>query len=86
MAAVYDVEFGQRTVYVNGLVDVSVDDGGNLSKATHNAYIGARANGGNTGPEAFFNGLLDEVRVYGRALSLEEIASLAGRTAPFDRP
>jgi len=29
---------------------------------------------------------LDDVRVYGRALSLEEVASLAGRTVPIDRP
>ena len=86
IAAIYDLEAGQRTVYVNGSVDVSIDDGGPVAAATQNTYIGARANNGNTGPEAFFSGALDEIRVYGRALSLEEVASLAGRTQPFDRP
>ena len=86
VAAVYDMEAGQRTVYVNGSVDVSIDDGGTVANATQNTYIGARSNSANTGPEAFFSGSLDEVRVYGRALSLEEVASLAGRTQPFDRP
>ena len=86
MGAVYDMEAGQRTVYVNGVVDVSIDDGGTVAAATQNTYIGARSDSGNTGPEAFFNGSLDEVRVYGRALSVAEVASLAGRTQPFDRP
>ncbi|MCH7921333.1 MAG: LamG domain-containing protein, partial [Planctomycetes bacterium] len=86
VAAVYDMEAGRRTVYVNGSVDVAIDDGGTVANATQNTYIGARSNSGNTGPEAFFSGLLDDVRIYGRALSLEEVASLAGRTVPFDRP
>jgi hypothetical protein len=33
-----------------------------------------------------FTGRIDEVRFYNRALSPEEIASLAGRTAPFPKP
>jgi len=34
----------------------------------------------------FFNGAIDEVRIYDRALTQEEIAWLAGRTQPFDKP
>jgi hypothetical protein len=41
--------------------------------------IGARAQ---TGDEVFFNGLIDDVRVYARALSPAEIASLAGVSPP----
>ena len=32
-----------------------------------------------------FEGLIDDLRIYDRALSPEEIAGAAGRTAPFDR-
>jgi hypothetical protein len=32
----------------------------------------------------FFNGLIDEVRLYDRVLSPAEIAWLAGRTTPYD--
>lgn len=42
----------------------------------------ARANSGNTGREGFFTGVLDEVRIYDRALSAEEAAWLTGMRAP----
>jgi hypothetical protein len=41
--------------------------------------IGARDQ---SGDEVFFNGLIDDVRVYARALTPEEIAALAGVTPP----
>jgi len=33
-----------------------------------------------------FEGLIDEVRIYSRGLTLGEIAWLAGRTEPFEGP
>jgi hypothetical protein len=36
--------------------------------------------------DRYFIGLLDDVRIYDRALTAEEIAWLAGRTQPFDKP
>jgi len=39
------------------------------------------AGGGNP-----FNGALDEIRLYNRALSAEEVAWLSGRTSPFSEP
>lgn len=36
--------------------------------------------------DRFFLGLMDEVRIYNRALSQEEIAWLSGRTKTFDKP
>ncbi len=41
---------------------------------------------GTTSPSDFYNGLVDDVRVYNYALSNAEIASLAGRTEPFEKP
>ena len=35
---------------------------------------------------SYFDGLIDEVRVYDRALSAGEALSLAGATAPMDKP
>ncbi len=37
-------------------------------------------------PDAYFDGLIDEVRVYNRALSAEEALFLAGISDPIDRP
>ena len=59
-----------------------------VNPTTHNTYVGARANGGNTGPEAFFDGLLDDVRFYDKALTDADVAALvmgiADITAPGD--
>jgi len=39
-----------------------------------------------TNNDRLFPGSLDEVRIYERVLSQEEVAGLAGRTKPFDKP
>jgi hypothetical protein len=37
-------------------------------------------------PSDEFEGMVDDVRFYNYALSLSEVAWLAGRTLPFDKP
>ncbi|MCF7973607.1 MAG: discoidin domain-containing protein [Phycisphaerae bacterium] len=86
VTGVYDMEAGLRTLYVNGMLDVQIADTGVCTPSTHNVYIGARAVAANTGPEAFFYGLIDDVRVYNRALSAGEALSLAGGTSDIDVP
>ena len=85
VTAVYDMEAGSRSVYVNGVLDVQIADAGVCAPSTHNVYIGARVAAGNT-PEGFFDGMIDDVRVFSRALSAGEALSLAGGAAPIDKP
>lgn len=64
-------------LYHNG-VEVSyakkeVGTGSILDDTTHPFLIGTR---GNLSPETFFNGLIDEVRLYGQALSAQEVWGL----------
>jgi len=64
-------------LYHNG-VEVSyakkeVGTGSILDDTTHPFLIGTR---GNLSPETFFNGLIDEVRLYGRDLSAQEVWGL----------
>jgi len=73
---VYDNK--QPTIYLNGL---AVRTGLTSPRAVVNAPI--QFGGMNYG---FFEGLLDEVRIYDYALSLGEVGWLAGRTEPFDKP
>jgi hypothetical protein len=40
-----------------------------ITATTTDAYIGARAQSTNTGQESFFTGMIDEVRVFNRALT-----------------
>ncbi|TKJ38869.1 MAG: hypothetical protein CEE38_04000 [Planctomycetes bacterium B3_Pla] len=72
VAAVFDPDGGTRSVYINGILDVQIEDSGAVSVSDHNLFIGARASGGNT-PEAFFNGDIDYVHIYNRALTVDEI-------------
>ena len=68
-------------------------DGGDVTPAsTTTAAFNLKANvdvaigmGGPAGSR-FFNGQIDDARIYDRVLSAAEIASLAGRTMPFDKP
>jgi hypothetical protein len=42
--------------------------------------------GVNRNEDDFFEGIIDEFRLYDRALSDAEVAGLAGHTQPFDKP
>ncbi len=59
--------------YLNGSLEATTSASGGVASAGK-LYIG-------TGPSTWFNGSLDEVRIYNRALSSDEVASLynAGR-------
>jgi hypothetical protein len=71
-AGVYDGS--QLRIYVDGVLDFFENTGGNINSNDSNVYIGENAQ--ETGRE--WNGLIDEVRIYSRALSQAEIVSLAG--------
>ena len=71
-------------LYKNGVEVGSLAKGGTLStNPTVKVSIGNQPAGTGDRP---FDGLIDDVRIYDRALSQEEIVWLAGRTKPFDKP
>lgn len=54
-------------IYINGVLKKEVSKTGNQATSSNNLIIGARIPGG------YFNGIIDEARVYNRALSTGEI-------------
>jgi hypothetical protein len=80
---------GQKTssaleIYVDGLQRASVPASGAISYTLGaNLMIGRHANGVTT---RYFNGTIDEVGVYNRALSASEISALAGAGVPAPAP
>ncbi len=58
-------------VYLNGVSDATPVTIGSVADAAINVFIGSSQVSNN--PSEFFNGLIDEVRIYNRALSVEEI-------------
>jgi len=82
IACVYDNSANTKRIYINGVLDqeVTTTAGAKIAATTHNTYIGARANSGNTGQEAYFTGLLDEIRIYNKALSVGEVEFLSDPT------
>jgi uncharacterized repeat protein (TIGR01451 family) len=64
------------TLYRNGVAVATTPSGAVSTTVNANWAIGARGGGGSQ----FFNGVIDEVRLYQRALSAAEIGLLAGQT------
>jgi len=76
-------------IYIDGRLEATepVGAGYNLSGTTqHNAYIGAITNHSDGSLYKLFIGLIDEVRVYDRALSEAETLWLSGKTEPVAKP
>jgi hypothetical protein len=78
------ISYPDVILYVDGIDDTRVTtdpDAFNLT-ADQDVRIGSRP----ASNDRFFMGLIDDVRIYDRALTQEEVAWLAGRTKPFDKP
>ncbi len=76
-------------IYIDGQVEgtsTATVDYDLSGTSQHNAYIGAMTNHATDSLYKLYNGLIDDVRVYGEALSQAEILWLAGHTAPVARP
>jgi concanavalin A-like lectin/glucanase superfamily protein/uncharacterized protein DUF2341 len=69
LAATYDGKTVK--VYVNGEIDDTEVSSGSMSDGSNDVQIGSFTGTGN-----FFNGTIDEVRIYNRALSPQEIKDL----------
>jgi len=75
----YDFENQERSIYIDGVLAV---------QASATPYLG---NSGDTiigawGTSQWFQGIIDEVQIYHRAMSAKEAAWLAGRRLPIHKP
>jgi len=87
ITCVYDSVAHTKSTYFNGILDNVVtlnDPDTQVAPTTHNTYIGARALADNSGPDTaagiLFTGILDEIRIYDRALSAGEAVFLSDPT------
>jgi len=79
VAAVYNAATATLDIYVNGLLDNGVLRGAipsSQAPTTLNVNIGRRSGG------YYFKGLIDEVRIYNRALSQAEIQTIMNTPLP----
>ena len=77
-AATYDGTEGR--IYIDGVLDVTSPGTGQINSSTYDLYIGENSQA--TG--RFFHGLLDEVRIYSRALTdVEILGVMAGGGAEY---
>ena len=80
VALVYDGAY--KIIYVDGVEDARVASTGQIDVSSYNLYIGENAQA--TG--RYLHGLVDDARIYNRAMSAEEVAGLAGRTGVIHKP
>jgi hypothetical protein len=71
VAGTYDGS--QICLYVDGALDTSSNAAGSININEHSVYIGENVEK----PERFWNGLIDDVRIYSYALSADEITAAA---------
>ncbi|HLX69361.1 MAG TPA: FG-GAP-like repeat-containing protein, partial [Verrucomicrobiae bacterium] len=76
VAVTYDKSSGNCFLYINGAQAASANFGNITPQTTYPLYIGDRAANGLPGTGSLYNGLLDELTLYGRALSPSEIAAI----------
>ena len=80
IAGVYTNADGVLRIYVNGVADGTTNGSGTISSAAGvKTYMGAYSNG-SSAPTNPFAGTIDDVRVYNRALSPQEIWQLYNGT------
>ena len=79
---VYDHAANTKRIYVNGGLDKEVTTNADttIAATTVDTYIGARALADNTGQDSYFTGLLDEIKIYSKALSAGEAEFLSDPT------
>ncbi|MHC4888283.1 MAG: LamG domain-containing protein, partial [Planctomycetota bacterium] len=66
----------QKCLYIDGQKEAIADICENIEWSGHNTYIGARATGDNRGVDSWFNGVIDDLRIYNTALSEDEVNCL----------
>lgn len=80
VCATYDITVGGH-IYIDGMVDGENPDTLGITTNDQNVFIGNNSEN----PDRFWDGLIDEVRIYSRGLSAGEAMYLAGqRATPVD--
>jgi hypothetical protein len=81
VCGVYDTSVGAK-IYINGAEDGSNPDKEGITISTYNVWIGDNSQ---TSDRRYWDGLIDELKIYDRALSEGEVMYLAGmRPTPVD--
>ena len=83
VTGIYSQQDGYIRTYVNGLLDRELLTNEVLGASPGTFYIGCEPYDTSAGN---FNGVMDDIRIYNRVLSDAEIAGVAGRSKPFDKP
>jgi hypothetical protein len=80
-AVTYDTSDEVARTYIDGVLDTEVTGFG-----AGTPWVGPMNIGAWNGSERYFDGAIDDVRIYDRALTQAEIGSLAGKTAVYTQP
>jgi hypothetical protein len=78
IAWTYDAAIGEAKMYINGVLEAtSTVAGSDVVLASPGMTIGARVATVTPTYDRYFNGIMDEIRIYNHVLSANEVAALA---------
>lgn len=83
VVATYDGNVGTMTLFVNAQQIITSPAPHSLLPSTHELSVGNRQTSSGSGYNLPFQGEIDDVRIYARALSANEVASIYALAPPF---
>jgi hypothetical protein len=84
VTATYSSTAGRMRIWIdNTKVAERTDSSGSISTTTDNLHIGTKTPSSPTGD--FFDGRMDDVRIYDRELNQDEIAMIVDSNTPFSK-
>ena len=85
VVATYDIAVSSMNLYVDGQLAASATPAnrGPMLPTTHELSIGSKESGAGSGYNLPFQGVIDDVRFYGRAISAADVQSLYAAAGPL---
>ncbi|UCF16567.1 MAG: LamG domain-containing protein, partial [Phycisphaerales bacterium] len=81
VVATFDIATGHTQIYINGVLDSE----GTSSPTASAIFLRSPFTIGSWNTGRYWDGVLDDLRIYNHIVTDEEVAWLAGRTQPFDK-
>jgi len=75
----------ESKIFINGLLDSTVTNKNTIPDIDYNTYIGGNDVNNSTSTNAFFKGIIDDLRIYNRTVSESEIEQMYQQNSAYNK-